>query len=59
MFGTNLNREYLLAHQTFGLGRSDLAELARNAARAAFCSAQTRSRLLDGIDAVERAAADQ
>jgi aminodeoxyfutalosine deaminase len=59
MFGTNLNREYLLAHEVFGLGRAELAELARNSARAAFCSEQTRSRLLDGIDAVERAAADQ
>ena len=59
MFGTNLNREYLLAHEVFGLGRSELAELARNAARAAFCSEQTRSGLLKGIDAVERAAAEQ
>jgi aminodeoxyfutalosine deaminase len=59
MFGTNLNREYRLAHEVFGLGRSELAELARNAARAAFCSEQTRSRMLDGIDAVERAAAEQ
>jgi len=59
MFGTTLNREYLLAHEVFGLGRPELAELARNAARAAFCSEQTRSHLLDGIDAVERTAADQ
>ncbi|EWM16756.1 adenosine deaminase [Kutzneria sp. 744] len=59
MFGTNLNREYLLAHEVFGLGRPELAELARNAARAAFCSEQTRSGLLKGIDAVERAAAEQ
>jgi aminodeoxyfutalosine deaminase len=59
MFGTDLNREYLLCHEAFGLGRAELAELARNAARAAFCSEQTRSRLLEGIDAVERAAAEQ
>jgi aminodeoxyfutalosine deaminase len=59
MFGTDLNREYLLCHEVFGLGRTELAELARNAARAAFCSEQTRSRLLEGIDAVERAAAEQ
>jgi aminodeoxyfutalosine deaminase len=59
MFGTDLNREYRLCHEVFGLGRSELAELARNAARAAFCSEQTRSRLLKGIDAVERAAAEQ
>jgi aminodeoxyfutalosine deaminase len=59
MFGTDLNREYLLCHEVFGLGRSELAELARNAARAAFCGEQTRSRLLEGIDAVERAAAEQ
>ncbi|GAA3431942.1 adenosine deaminase [Kutzneria kofuensis] len=59
MFGTDLNREYLLCHEVFGLGRSELADLARNAARAAFCSEQTRSRLLEGIDAVERAASEQ
>lgn len=59
MFGTDLNREYRLCHEVFGLGRAELAELARNAARAAFCSDETRSRLLEGIDAVERAAAEQ
>ncbi|QUQ71880.1 adenosine deaminase [Kutzneria sp. CA-103260] len=52
MFGTDLNREYRLCHEVFGLGRAELAELARNAARAAFCSEQTRSRLLKDIDAV-------
>ncbi|MFI9381647.1 adenosine deaminase [Kutzneria sp. NPDC052558] len=52
MFGTTLNHEYLLCHQAFGLGPADLAELARNAARAAFCSEQTRSRLLADIDVV-------
>lgn len=52
MFGTDLNREYLLCHNVFGLGVTDLAELARNGARAAFCSEDTRARLLAEIDAV-------
>jgi aminodeoxyfutalosine deaminase len=55
MFGTNLNREYLLCHQTFGLDACELAELARNAARAAFCSERTRAALLAEIDAVSAA----
>ncbi|MBI4443606.1 MAG: adenosine deaminase [Acidobacteria bacterium] len=36
LFGTDLNREYLLAHQVFGLGREELTRLAQNSFRAAF-----------------------
>jgi aminodeoxyfutalosine deaminase len=52
MFHTTLNREYEIAHEKFGLGRAELAELARNAVRAAFCDEPTRRQLLAGIDAV-------
>lgn len=57
MFHTDLNREYLLCHEHFGLGRSELADLARAGARAAFCSEGLRTELLAEIDAVERGAA--
>lgn len=52
MFHTTLNREYEIAHETFGLGPTELAELARNAARVAFCDDATREKLLAEIDAV-------
>jgi aminodeoxyfutalosine deaminase len=52
MFHTDLNREYLLCHQRFGLGRAELAELARAGARAAFCPAQTRAAVLAEIDRI-------
>ncbi|OLF16890.1 adenosine deaminase [Actinophytocola xanthii] len=54
MFHTDLNSEFLLCHRHFGLGRSELADLARAGVRAAFCSAELKSRLLAEIDAVER-----
>jgi aminodeoxyfutalosine deaminase len=54
MFHTNLNREYLLCHEHFGLGRSELADLARAGVRAAFCSDEQKALLLGEIDAVER-----
>ena len=54
MFHTDLNREYLLCHEHFGLGRSELADLARAGVRAAFCPAEQKSRLLAEIDAAER-----
>jgi aminodeoxyfutalosine deaminase len=52
MFHTDLNREYLLCHEQFGLGRSELADLARAGARAAFCAEDVRAALLAEIDAV-------
>ena len=54
MFHTDLNREYLLVHEHFGLSRGDLAELARAGVRAAFCDDQRKAALLAEIDVVER-----
>lgn len=53
MFHTDLNREYLLCHEHFGLGRSELADLARAGVRAAFCPAEQKSLLLAEIDTAE------
>jgi aminodeoxyfutalosine deaminase len=50
MFSTDLNREYLIAHEVFGLDAADLAALARESAVSSFASADVRSRLLDEID---------
>ncbi|MEP7023640.1 MAG: adenosine deaminase [Actinomycetota bacterium] len=52
MFHSDLNSEYLLGHEAFGLGRGELADIARTGARVAFCSDQTRSAVLTGIDEV-------
>ncbi len=51
MFDTDLNREYLLAHEVFGLGRAELADLARESVRASFAPDPVRARLLAEIDA--------
>ncbi len=51
MFNTDLNSEYLIAHDIFGLDHSALADLARDAVRASFAPAPTRARILDEIDA--------
>ncbi|HEY7595843.1 MAG TPA: adenosine deaminase [Actinophytocola sp.] len=53
MFHTDLNREYLLCHEHFGLGRSELADLARAGVRAAFCPDERKAVLLTEIDAAE------
>ena len=50
MFDTDLNGEYLAAHEQFGLGRDELAGLARASARAAFCPEDIRAEMLAGID---------
>jgi aminodeoxyfutalosine deaminase len=50
MFDTDLNREYLVAHQVFGLDAAALAELARESVRASFASDATRQRVLAEID---------
>ncbi|MBB5959987.1 aminodeoxyfutalosine deaminase [Saccharothrix tamanrassetensis] len=55
MFHTDLNREYLLCHEEFGLGRSELADLARAGVRASFASDQRKAELLAGITATEQA----
>ncbi len=51
MFDTDLNREYLVAHEVFGLDVPELAELARESVRASFAPEDTRVRLLAEIDA--------
>jgi len=51
MFHTDLNREYLLCHEHFGLGRAELADLSRAGVRAAFCTEDLRATLLAEIDA--------
>jgi aminodeoxyfutalosine deaminase len=51
MFHTDLDREYMLCHEHFGLDAAALAELARTGARAAFCSPARRADLLAAIDA--------
>jgi aminodeoxyfutalosine deaminase len=52
MFHCDLNGEYLLCHERFGLDRNDLAELARTGVRASFCTDELRERLLAEIDAM-------
>jgi aminodeoxyfutalosine deaminase len=54
MFHTDLNTEYLLCHEHFGLGRPELADLARAGVRAAFCAEERKSALLAEIDAAEQ-----
>ncbi len=53
MFHTDLNREYLLTHEHFGLSRGDLADLARAGVRAAFCDPARKTALFAEIDAAE------
>ena len=50
MFDTGLNGEYLSAHEQFGLGRDELAGIARAGAQAAFCPEDIRAGILAGID---------
>jgi aminodeoxyfutalosine deaminase len=52
MFHTDLDREYLLCHEVFGLGKSELAELARTGVRAAFAPEDLKRSLLAEIDAL-------
>jgi aminodeoxyfutalosine deaminase len=58
MFGTDLNREYGIAHEVFGLDRAALTDLARESVRASFASDATKSRVLVEIDRYEAAAAN-
>jgi aminodeoxyfutalosine deaminase len=55
MFHTDLDAEYRLCHEVFGMGFAEVAEIARTGARAAFCSAELRAALLAEIDRVEAA----
>ncbi|HEV7452500.1 MAG TPA: adenosine deaminase [Pseudonocardiaceae bacterium] len=56
MFRTNLNREYLICHEVFGASPGELTDIAKAGVRAAFCSAESRRALLDGIDVAARRA---
>jgi aminodeoxyfutalosine deaminase len=56
MFGTDLDREYVLAHEMFGLTAHDLAEMARESIRSSFAPEPTRARVRSEIDAYEAAA---
>ena len=55
MFHTDLDAEYRLCHEVFGMGVAELAAIARTGARAAFCSTELRDALLAEIDEVESA----
>ncbi|GAA2674893.1 MULTISPECIES: adenosine deaminase [Actinosynnema] len=52
MFHTDLNREYLLCHERFGLGRAELADLAASAVAASFAPDALKAELVAGIDAL-------
>lgn len=51
MFATDLNSEYVIAHDVFGLDEDELADLARESVRASFAPDETRERTLAEIDA--------
>ena len=53
MFSTDLNREYLIAHEVFGVDLPALTDLARESVRASFAPEATSARLLAEIDAYE------
>lgn len=50
MFDTDLNREYAVAHDFFGVDTAGLADLARESVRASFAPDATRARILAEID---------
>jgi len=50
MFGTTLNREYVIAAGLLGLDEAGVAELARTAVRASFAPDDVRDRVLGEID---------
>ena len=59
MFDTDLNREYVIANEVFGVGRDGLVELARESVRASLASPATKDRILAEIeDYVEAAPAE-
>ncbi|NUW41628.1 adenosine deaminase [Nonomuraea rhodomycinica] len=57
MFDTTLNGEYRTAARVFGLGRRELADLARNGVSASYLPAERKRALLAEIDALETATA--
>lgn len=50
MFDTDLNREYRIAHDVFGLNAVELTEIARESVHASFARASTKTRILDDIN---------
>lgn len=52
MFGTTLSDEYRTAAQAFGLGRAELAALARNAVVASYLDEPGKQAILAEIDAI-------
>jgi aminodeoxyfutalosine deaminase len=52
MFGTSLTQEYRRAASVLGLSRDQLADLARNGARASFLDQPAKQALIDEIDKV-------
>ncbi len=50
MFDTDLNKEYRIAHEVFGLDATELTELARESVRASFASPTVKAQLLGEID---------
>jgi aminodeoxyfutalosine deaminase len=52
MFGTDLNREYRIAHDVFGVDAAGLADLARESVRASFAPAASKAGILAEIDEV-------
>lgn len=56
MFSTDLNREYAIANEVFGLDARDLTALARESVRVSFAPDGTKARILAEIDAYEAAA---
>jgi adenosine deaminase len=55
MFGTTLTNEYAVAARDLGLGRKDLADLARNGVRASYLNEDRKQAILAEIDAIEPA----
>ncbi|MCK2240329.1 MULTISPECIES: adenosine deaminase [unclassified Crossiella] len=52
MFDTDLNREYLAAHEKMGLTAKQLVEIARTGVEVSFAGAATKARLLAELDSV-------
>jgi aminodeoxyfutalosine deaminase len=55
MFGTTLTNEYRVAARDLGLGRKELADLARKGVRASFLAEDRKRAILAEIDAVQPA----
>ena len=52
MFSTDINTEYAIAHDVFGVDAAGLAELARESVRSSFAPANIRQSILDEIDSL-------